>query len=200
MKIRFCMAILVVILFCVPAAFAANNCATIQGGNITDSASNSITVGYDQWGYNYQAMMFNGLYDNFTRPTVPVTTGDSLQMKWNDAWLSNQDCDSDGKLDRHFGYSSYRGSGAWLTNHQWGTYVDGDGKTQRYTYFVKIVAAPLDAVLAGGVWKTASGIDIGPAIWGEFAIIQEVYTDSGTGDHGLLYKSPASPGLGAYKP
>jgi len=198
MKIRFCMAILVVILFCVPAAFAAN-CATIQSGSITDSASNSITVGYDQWRYNYQAMMFNGLYDNFTRPAVLATTGDSLQMKWNDAWLSNQDCDFDNKLDRHFGYSTYRGSGAWLTNHQSGTYVDVNGN-QRYTYFVKIVAAPLDATLVGGVWKDASGIEIGPAIWGDFAIIQEVYTDSGTGDHGLLYKSPASPGLGAYKP
>lgn len=182
------------------AASAANNCATIQGGTITDTAGNIIQTGYDKWGYNYQAMTFNGLYDNFSRPPVLATTGDSLMMKWNDAWLSNKDCDFDGKLDRHYGYPTYRGSGAWLTNHQSGTYVDSAGKTQRYTYFVKIVAVPLDAVLDAGVWKTAAGIEIGPAIWGDFAIIQEVSTDSGTGDHGLLYKSPASPGLGAYKP
>lgn len=50
------------------------------------------------------------------------------------------------------------------------------------------------------MWKTAGGIEIGPAIWGEFAIIQEVYNDTGTGDHGVLYKSPASPGFGFYKP
>jgi hypothetical protein len=46
----------------------------------------------------------------------------------------------------------------------------------------------------------ADGIVIGPAIWGEFAIIQEVSNDTGTGDHGALYKSPAAPSLGFYKP
>jgi hypothetical protein len=80
-----------------------------------------------------------------------LTTGDSLMMKWNDAWLSNQDCDGDGKLDRHYGYPTYRGSGAWLTNHQSGTYVDTDGKTERWTHFMKIVAVPLDAMLISGV-------------------------------------------------
>lgn len=43
-------------------------------------------------------------------------------MKWNDAWLSNKDCNGDGLLDRHLGYLTYIGSGAWLTNHQSGTY------------------------------------------------------------------------------
>jgi hypothetical protein len=181
-------------------AMAAQPCATIQGGTITDSAGNIITTGYDQWGYNYQAMMFNGYFDNNTRPTVPVESGDSLIMKWNSAWLSNQDCDFDHKLDRHYGYPSYRGSGAWLTNHQRGEYVDANGKTQRWEYFSKIVAAPSDATLVGGVWIGADGIVIGPDIWGEFAVIQEIYNDSGTGDHGVLYKSPARPGFGFYKP
>jgi hypothetical protein len=144
--------------------------------------------------------MFNGFYDNNSRPATPVTSGDSLMMKWNDAWLSNQDCDRDFKLDRHYGFPSYRGSGAWLTNHQKGTYVDADGKTQRWEYFVKIVAAPADATSEGGNWVGADGIVIGPVIWGDFAIIQEVFNDTGTGDHGLYYKSPARPGLGAYKP
>ena len=194
-------AICVVMLALTVFAFAAPppSCATIQRGSLVDSAGNPITTGYDKWGYNYQAMMFNGLYDNFSRPAVPATDGDSLMMKWNDAWLSNKDCDGDGKLDRHFGYASYIGSGAWLTNHQSGTYEE-DGKTYKYTYFVKIVAVPADAVKVGGIWKTSGGIEIGPDIWGEFAIIQEIYNDTGTGEHGVLYKSPASPGLGSYKP
>lgn len=68
-------------------AFAAKppTCATIQGGTIVDTASYPITLGYDQWGYNYQANMFNGWYDNYTRPSTPVTTGDWLMMKWNNA-------------------------------------------------------------------------------------------------------------------
>lgn len=66
--------------------------------------------------------MFNGWYDNFSRPATPATSGDRLMMKWNDAWLSNQSCDTDTKLDRHYGFPTYRGSGAWLTNHLSATY------------------------------------------------------------------------------
>lgn len=175
------------------------SCNTIQSGSLLDSKGNVLTQGYDMWGYNYQAHMFNGYYDNYTRPDVPVMGGDNLQMKWNDAWLSNNDCDGDRKLDRHYGYPTYRGSGAWLTNHMSGSYED-NGTVCHWTYFVKIVAAPLDANFDAGNWVTAGGIVIGPAIWGEFAIIQEVSNDPCAGESGLLYKSPASPGLGVYKP
>ena len=87
-------------------------------------------------------------------------------MRWNDAWLSNMDCDGDGLLDRHSGFTSYIGSGAWLTNHQSGTDVDGNGKKCRWTYSVKIVAAPADATKVGEVWYAADGTEIGPDIWG----------------------------------
>jgi len=181
-------------------AFAASNCTTIQSGALTDINGNPLGTGYDQWGYNYQAHIFNGLYENFPRPTPPVAESDTaLQMKWNDAWLSNKSCDGDVTLDRHYGYVTYIGSGAWLTNHQWGTY-EADGATYKWEYFVKIVAVPSDASNVSGVWHTADGVEIGPAIWGEFAVIQEVYNDQGTGEHGLYYKSPAGPGFGAYKP
>jgi hypothetical protein len=169
-----------------------SNCSTIQDGTITDSNGIPIVTGYDKWGYNYQAHMFNGYFDNYLRPENPVDSGDKLIMKWNDAWLSNKDCDGDGKLDRHFGFNSYIGSGAWLTNHQSGTYMM-DGKEYKWTYFVKIVAVPADAYNDKGVWYAADGTEIGPEIWGEFAIVQEIYNDSGTGDHGISYKSPCGP-------
>ena len=121
-------------------------------------------------------------------------------MKWNDAWLSNKDCDGDGLLDRHAGFDSYVGSGAWLTNHQKGVYLDDNNKKQRWEYFVKIVAAPADATATGGTWFAADGSEIGPDIWGEFAIIQEVYNDTGTADHGVFYLSPHSAGFGHYSP
>lgn len=277
-------------------------CATIQGGTITDSAGQQVTLGYDQWGYNYQANMFNGWYGNYSRPTVPATSGDSLMMKWNDAWLSSKDCDDDHKLDRHFGFVSYRGSGAWLTNHASGAYdvqnisgsyvfnyewndgyypndvvltqtgqsvtgtigwpsgqnpylvegtvvgtVVGDVVTLTVDYndraydrtmtgtigsdgsmsgnwtdglpstdlgtwstvagisvksscswsdFVKIVAAPADAVMVGTDW-TLGGTVMGPAIWGDFAIIQEVSSDPcGQGVDLMNYKSQLRSGLG----
>lgn len=189
------------------------SCTTIQSGTLTDVNGNPLTTRYDQWGYNYQAHMYNGLYANFQRPSPPYTDEncasygaggcDDLQMKWNDAWLSNQSCDGDAKLDRYFGYPSYIGSGAWLTNHQSGTYtmlVDGKEKLVHWTYFVKIVAVPSDAVACADAskWCTADGTEIGPKIWGAFAIIQEVYNDPFSGAHGVLYKSPQGPGFGIY--
>ena len=50
----------------------------------------------------------------------------------------------------------------------------------------------------GGSLGTADGGEIGPDIWGEFATIQDVYNDQGTGDHGVLYHSPVGPGFGKY--
>ncbi|MHB8772386.1 MAG: hypothetical protein ACYC7J_15435 [Syntrophales bacterium] len=183
-------------------SFAADRCTTIQSGVLLTSDGRVIETGYDQWGYNYQARMFNGTYCDAYRDAAwcQPYKDDELEMKWNDAWMSNKDCSGDGLLDRHYGFPTYRGSGAWETNHQKGTYVDANGKKQRWSYFVKIVAAPLDATLVNGFWCAADGSVIGPAIWGEFAIIQEIYNDTGTGDHGVSYVSPYSAGFGAYGP
>lgn len=187
---------------------AADGCVTIQDGTLLTTDGRVITTGYDEWGYNYGAHMFNGTYcdayqnADWCQEWVDV----ELMMKWNDAWLSNKSCDSDDLLDRHFGYDSYIGSGAWLTNHQSGK-VDVDGRLRKWTYFVKIVAAPADAYKAPsnadgstilGLWYTVDDIEIGPVIWGAFAIIQQVSNDPSFGEHGILYKSPAGPGFGIY--
>ncbi len=108
------------------AAKPTQTCATIQDGTIYSGDGTFLTTGYDMWGYNYQANIFNGWYDNYARPETPVTSGDWLMMKWNNAWLSSLDCDGDHLLDRHYGYPSYIGSGAWLTNHASGTYEGSD--------------------------------------------------------------------------
>ena len=124
---------------------------------------------------------------------------DRLIMKWNDAWLSNKDCDGDGLLDRHYGFDSYIGSGAWLTNHMKGEY-EQDGKICKWSYFCKTVAAPADAYQDGDFWYTADGEEIGPVIWGAFAIIQEISNDPCAREHGVLYLSPVGPGFGKFKP
>jgi len=165
-----------------------DTCTTIQDGTLSASTGEAITTGYDEFGYNYQAHMFNGRYCDYDRVTGGAYCDVNLIMKWNDTWLSNKDCDGDGELDRHYGYDSYIGSGAWLTNHMRG----GKGK-DHWTYFVKIVAVPEDAQLVDGVWFAADGTEIGPVIWGAFAIIQEV--ESGVG---VLYLSPAGPGFGKW--
>lgn len=175
-------------------------CKTIQDGEILASTGELITTGYDQFGYNYQAHMFSGRYCDYDRVVDGAYCDVDLIMKWNDAWLSNKDCDDDDLLDRHYGYDSYIGSGAWETNHQSGTYLENgeNGKECKWTYFVKIIAVPEGAELEGDIWYTADGTEIGPVIWGSFAIIQQVYNDPCAGNHGIEYLSPSGPGFGKW--
>jgi hypothetical protein len=178
--------------------WASSGCTKIQEGVLQRSDGVLITTGFDEWGYNYQAHMFNGGYCDAYRDAAWCQPYKDVQllMKWNDAWLSNTDCDGDDLLDRYYGYDSYIGSGAWLTNHQSGEYEGEDGQICTWNYFVKIVAAPADATESAGVWYAADGIEIGPVIWGAFAIIQQVENDPCAGIHGLQYISPDHAGLG----
>lgn len=175
-------------------------CTTIQSEELLASDGSVIEVGYDDWGYNYQARLFNGKYCDAYRdaPWCQVYVDDNLSMKWNDAWLSNKDCDGDGLLDRHFGFGSYIGSGAWLTNHMSGEYEDEGGELCKWNYFVKIVAAPVDAYVDSGSWYLSDGTEIGPVIWGAFAITMEVNNDTCTGDHGSILYGEAPTGFGFY--
>ena len=176
------------------------SCDTIQKGNLFDKNGEQIVVGYNDWGYNYQARLFNGQYCDAYQDAgwCQDYAEDRLSMKWNDAWLSNKDCDGDGVLDRHLGFDTYIGSGAWLTNHQSGEYEGDEGNLCRWNYFVKIVAVPADASFVDGIWYTADGVMIGAEIWGAFAVIQEVLNDPCAGDHGVQFVSPVGPGLGKF--
>lgn len=176
-------------------------------------------AGCDEYGYNYQAHMFNGWYPNYARDTyvgdtpyegvmhseygnIPEDLWDTfpwynvwLSMKWNDAWLSNMDQDADQELDRHYGYDSYIGSGAWLTNHMKGWYTGADNELHQWTSFVKIVAPdyqPIDTNNDG--YDDASGAEI---IWGSFLVIQSVYNDKYAGYNGIEVRVTPS-GFGAW--
>jgi len=188
-------------------------CNTIKDGLIFDIGGNQINTGFDKWGYNYQAHIFNGLYWNYSRPEPPwtketlIAAGKSttiLVMKWNDTWLSNKDCNLDGVLDR--GYScnpdnpvSSACEGAWLTNHQSGLALMPNGKFKKWTYFVKIVMVPEDAYSDGDYWYTADGVEIGSVVWTAYARILQISNDPFVGEHGVLYKSSVCPGFGKYK-
>jgi len=175
------MAMLAVVV--VAAPLQAAPCATIKDGTIVDSGGNPLRLGFDEFGYNYQAHLFVGTYDSVDRNldgTFHGATGDyvddRLIMKWSDDWLANKDCDGDGKLDRGPDGTS-RG---WLTNLVVGDYDStGDGiQDARYTYFAKIV------------WVGPGG-----PLWGGYEIIQEVYNDP-TGGYGGLLSKVGAPGFG----
>lgn len=195
-------------------------CTTIPDGVLIYAAGHylegdPLQVGYDIFGYNYQAHMFNGYYANayLGRDGFPPYDGDAdaylednpsaaskwywqycdvhLMMKWSDIWLSNKDCASDGErdgvLDRGGpGGTGSAADGAWLTNHQRGTDEDGN-----WTYYVKIVYPP------GGVADTNNdGFDDntgGKIIWGSYVVLQEVMSGEGSTN----YAQPV--GFGAYK-
>lgn len=185
-------------------------------------AGTAIPLGFDPYGYNYQAHQFVGSYFNAYADKAgyppydgndtaylaanPDASGfwawpyrnDYLAMKWDDEWLSNEDRNNDGLLDRHYGFPSYIGSGAWLNNHLSGTYAQGN-RTIKWNEYTAIVAAPADATLSGGNWYSSSGTEIGPNIWGQFAITLDVYNDPGAGARGPDIISPDGPGYGQYK-
>ena len=39
-----------------------DQCTTIQSGDLLASDGSVITTGFDDWGYNYQGRLFNGMY------------------------------------------------------------------------------------------------------------------------------------------
>ena len=87
----------------------AQDCVTSQDGTLLRSNGVLIDTGFDEWGYNYQAHMFNGKYCDAYRDAARCQEWKDvdLLMKWNNAWLSNKDCDDDGLLDRHWEFTSY---------------------------------------------------------------------------------------------
>jgi len=168
-------------------ASSAGACTKIQEGTLLRSDGLPITTGYDEWGYNYQAHMFNGYYcDSYRDAAWCQEWADvELMMKWNDAWLANVDCNDDGLLDRHYGFDDYEGSGAWLTNHQRGSWEE-NGTICEWDYFVKIVAKPDSAYECEG-----------EEIWGAFCVIQRVYNSPCEGLEGIEELFPPA-GFGAY--
>ena len=154
------------------AGDCAGQCATIPSGELYTADGELLTIGYNEWGYNYQGRSFNGDFCDYHPTYRPgganhdwcvENYGDvKLIMGWNDAWLSNTDCDGDGTLDRHYGHDSYIGSGAWETNTMTGTDEDGT----QWAYFVKIAAKPTADYEC-------------EEIWGSFCVLMEVYSGEG---------------------
>ncbi|VGO17016.1 hypothetical protein PDESU_05610 [Pontiella desulfatans] len=143
----------------------------------------------------YQALVAYGYFDS-VEAAEEALSGEwfwglrdvRLYMRWNDAWLSNQDRgddsmgdEPDGNLDRHYGFPSYINSGAELTQFQVEpikvTCKKGKTKTVYLYYYSKIVAVPDTAVLVDGIWYTEDGEEMGPQSYGQFAKVKEFLYD-----------------------
>ncbi len=177
--------------------YAGAQCNTIKSGDIVARNGDPVALGYDQYGYNYQAHIFNGLYENYSRPAEPVMEGtEHLVMKWSDNWLANVDCNNDFKLDRGLDRKTGESTGVsqgWCTNHFEGDYEGSDADLHHYTYFVKIAyVGPAPSEGPDPFEETR--------IWGSYAIIEEVQTDD-FGEYGgriHFLNKLTGPGLGQF--
>ena len=162
----------------------AEECMTVKDGTLFHKG-NPVENGFNAWGHNYQARSFRGQYcDNYYDASWCQQYNNTfVQMKWNESWLSNEDCDGDGNLDRHYGSDSYIGSGARLYQRQ--TTINPDDSVD--TYQSVIMAAPSGAVkvkIDEEEYYMLMGKKpevLGPTIWGAFYIKwQQWHT---TGEH-----------------
>ena len=155
-----------------------DTCTTISDGTLVSPMGEPLMLGFDEWGYNYTAHVFQGSYCDTKHDAdwCQAFRKVDVMMKWNDAWLASRDCDGDGKLDRHAGSPSYVGSGASVTNLMHGIY-EFEGQECSFLYSVTIEAVPTDAKLLDGLWVNKAQQRIGPSIWGEFAVVKQTLED-----------------------
>ena len=171
-------------------------CTTIKDGTIVDGDGMTIQPGFNQTGYNYQAKTYSG--ERFPESSP----GWHLNSKWNDAFLSTQDCTGDGYLDIANGQPSYRGSGAWITTKWTTTYTDQEGNKCEVFQFAKYVAVPVGAEFDEdeGLYYDEDGNIIGEIVDAEgfedFANVQFIINDPCAGTNGFDYKAPGHVGLG----
>ncbi len=167
-------AALLALLLAPTQASAAPECALIEDGTLTLSDGTPVALGEDGWGYDYQEHSFQGDYCASNHQQSCAYQGTELAMVWNDAWLSSTDCDHEGKLDRHYGFDTYRGSAAEMHGAMHGRYTDG-GKACDYYYYYRYVAAPLNATKSNNQWYAADGTLLGSVVWTDFYVAQTSY-------------------------
>jgi len=144
-------------------------------------AANPGGKGFDEFGYNYQARLFNGPADGVDRVLdgmvwgVPTYANDHLVMKWSKGWD-----------DARFHNGTW-GPDAWETN-EWNGAVPG-GSGEVWHYKIVWVGPELED---SAYWR-----DGGYAVWGEF----EVIMDQGTiaGEHIWFSKAIPNGFGGPYK-
>ncbi len=142
----------------------------------------ALADGFNQYGYNYVARIFNGtgtswcLAKNLSPACLGIYSPDKLVMKWNAEWDRGND---EGWLNPPYN--------AW-TDNEWNGKKGGSGAVWHY----KIV------------WTGPCGADYTPlpngsyCIWGQFAVLMDQGSDPNYGP-GHLWFARANPnGYGAY--
>lgn len=146
-----------------------------------------IGSGFDVFGYNYQARIFNGRADGVDIILDgkvwgdPTYANDHLVMKWSEGWN-----------DARFGPDGIRNTGdelpwtvdAWESN-EWNGMVPG-GSGEVWHYKIVWIGTPLNNTNPN--WRAG-----GYGIWGEFEVIMDQGTDP-SGHQWLTHAKPTGYG------
>ena len=164
-------------------------------------AGKPASVGFDQFGYNYQARLFNGLFGNAdeNRPgdgnpdtylgastdsygyydadgdfhaVVVDVAGTHLIMQWSEAWHMAVFGPDNLRYNGDEILWSVAGQDAWLTNH-----VEGTGTIYDIDGVTVIYQGRL-TILSKIRWVGDTTGYTNP-IWGQFAVIQKVISGPG---------------------
>lgn len=141
------------------AAACVDRNVTDPGHEFFNRTANASGGGFDEFGYNKQARMFNGAADGMDRKLdgklggyPSPYAGDHLVMKWNSEWdRGNRE-----------GWSKPP-YGAWLNNQWSGMSSGGSGSVWHYKY----------------KWVGPCGSDYSPlpsggyCLWGQFEVLQD---------------------------
>lgn len=138
--------------------------------------------GFDQYGYNYGARLFNGtgsswcLKKGYSANCLGIYSPDKLVMKWNAEW--------DRGNTENWAKPPY---GAWEDN-EWNGKNGGSGEVWHY----KIV-------WVGNYLANPSLIPDGAyGIWGQFAVIMDQGLDPNVGPGHIWFAHASPTGYGAY--
>lgn len=139
--------------------------------------------GFDEFGYNYSARIFNGTGENWSLAKglpadyLGIYSKDKIVMKWNAEWDRGND----------EGWSNFPYS-AWTDNEWNGKAAEGSGAVWHY----KIV-------WVGDYTADPSLIPDGAyGIWGQFAVIMDQGTDPNIGPGHIWFAHGIPTGYGVY--
>jgi len=141
--------------------------------NATEPTTLNTLNKFDEFGYNYDARLFNGLCDGADRNLDgtywgdPTYAFDKLNMKWSKAWD-----------DARFNGEPWTPE-AWTTNH-WNGQVSG-GSGEIWHYKIIWVGSELE--------NSEYWVEGGYAIWGQF----EVIFSQGTIENEHFWEAHATP-------
>lgn len=127
----------------------------------------SAAGGFDQFGYNRTARIFNGpasgwcLQRGASADCLGVYSNDKLVMKWNAEWDRGN---AEGWTKAPYA--------AWLDNEWNGNVPNGSGATEHFK-----TAWDAGCVESGGTTSSRGG----PCIWGQFAVLMDQGNNPGGG-------------------